>query len=233
MKYTLNEIGYFFKQVAHAYQQVGFDLALDAQGLPDAIQGVDWLDVNQAAVAFETACLQPVLSVVPALATDWTHTEQASTPINIERVLSVLQRLQLLSGEALNNPVTHAAYSSLLMLCLAQACVIRYESIEQSIALRQALHAHVDYLARELLKEVPQGAVVASIRDCLVLADEAAEQQAATLPHAIKITLQRAQPVLSVMWERLNHSDVDDFLTRNQVIHPLFVPADTDLELLR
>ena len=227
------------------YANSGLTLELDEEGLPPELPVSAFTDNVAAANALSSTVLTP-LTQLPAPPTDWTKNtsyQSAASTDNITLAVTLLDSWQTADPDQRATPLVQYLYPQVLGLALSQAVELTYESVEQAMQLRSQLHAHIDYIQRQLfadqhsdaLKMAYSGEVVSHLRDLMNTVDEAAEQQLATLPNVVSINLNSEQPLLAVAWsQHKDSSETDNILSRNsEISHPLFTPAEVTLELLK
>ena len=246
LAYTRLELQRWLSDQQAQYKKSGLTLELPDDGFPQDFPASAFTDASLAVEAINSALLKPLQSQLSEPPTDWTKNasyQATASASNISLALSLLMNWQSAAADERTTPLVQYLYPQILSLALAQACDLSYESVEQAMQLRDSLHSHLDYIQRQLfadqhsnaVKIALSGQVVSNLRDLMSIVDEAAEQQLATLPHVISITLMTEQPLLAVTWQHHHDSSkTDSILNRNiEIVHPLFVPPDVPLELLK
>ena len=246
LAYTRLELQRWLSDQQTLYSKAGLTLDLSNDGFPADFPTAAFTNTNSAAFALSSVLLEPLQNNLPAPPTDWTknssYQETASTN-NINLALTLLTNWQSTAADERTTPVVQYIYPQILALALAQTADLDYESVEQAMQLRDNLHNHIDYIQRQLLadqsgnaiKMALSGQIVSHLRDLMAIVDTAAEQQLATLPHVVRIQLMTEQPLLCIAWnQHHDSSQADSIRDRNaEIVHPLFVPPDVTLELLK
>ena len=225
-------------------QKSGLTVEIDHDGLPLNFTRQNLLSAEAAAQGLLFFVEQSVSDSLPRPPTDWTQNNQYQANATVPRIelgLSVLDTYQAEPLAQRINPFIQAVYPVLLGLVMAQAVDVNYQSVQQASALRQRFHGHLVFIERELLANQNSDAIRTSacgditnaLRDLLVITQAAAEDQLATLPHIVQTTLKREQPLRYLLWQNRQGDDLEGFMQRNGLLHPLFIPADRKLELLK
>lgn len=230
---TLAQIKTQTTALTSSYPAIGLNPpATQNNGLPEAMENVSLTNSTAAASALETAVMEPVFVLLPALPADWTQVTESPLASALNSAVSLLNELEQLEQTAL---LIQHAYPSILAHVLASTAQFIYESVEQAQILRQQLHGHLHTVSEWLEVPLPSAPILDGLRDLLVIVDEAAEQQLNTLPHAWFIELPAEQPVLALSWDTYHDQQQADVLqSRNpHILHPLFISTSRPVEILK
>lgn len=230
---TLSQIKAQTATLDSSYPAVGLDSPeTQANGLPVALENTSLMDSFAAASALESAVMEPVFVLLPALPENWTEATESPLASALNSAVSLLNELAQLEQTA---ALIQHAYPSILAHVLASTAMFTYESVEQAQNLRQQMHDHLQNVSEWLEIPLPSAPVLAGLRDLLVIVDEAAEQQLNTLPHAFFIELPAEQPVLTLAWDSYHNEEQSGSLqSRNpHIIHPLFISTSHPVEILK
>lgn len=246
LAYTRLQLQRWLSDQQAIYAKAGLNLDLSDDGFPPGFPVAAFINNSTAATALSAVLIEPLQHSLPSPPTDWTKNDRYQQLVsisNINQALALLCNWQSLPADERASPIVQYIYPQVLALALAQTADIRYESVEQAMQLRDSLHSHIDYIQRQLFADqhssainmALSGQVISGLRDLMSIVDEAAEQQLATLPHVISIQLMTEQPLLCLAWsQHKDSSQADSIRARNSEIrHPLFVPPDVTLEILK